>query len=85
MDPEVGSHSADRIELLGLEGCGTQLSVPESKEERPAQFHRGPRLWSCGPMAVGSTVAEALGVRNFMAAWRDAEIETDGGSVRGGS
>lgn len=66
--------------MLGLEGCGVQLSVSESKEERPAQFHRGPSLCSCGPMAVGSTVAEAPGGRNFMAAWRDTEIEMEGES-----
>jgi hypothetical protein len=78
MSQEVGNHRDHRIELLGLEGCGVQLSVSESKEERPAQLPRGLGLWTCGPEAVGSTVAEAPGGRNFMAAWRDTEIETEG-------
>lgn len=48
-------------------------------------FTGGPSLWSRGLISVGSTVTEALGGRNFMAAQRDTERETDEGRVRGGS
>lgn len=51
--------------------------IPETKEECPAHFHRGPRLWSHVPIALGSIVGRAHGGRKVMAAWRCTEVETD--------
>lgn len=58
--------------------------IPETKEESPAHFHRGPSLCSHVPMAMGSVVEQTHGGRKVMSAWRYTEVETDVMGARGG-